>query len=82
MVKQGLPVVGLWIEHFPSWYDEPKAESIHLISRNLAEMGEDRKPGTFSEAGGLVFRTRWLQSRIIPGQSAFEATSSFLGFGL
>jgi hypothetical protein len=80
MVKKHLPVVGIWIEHFPSWYDEPKAESIHLISRNLADSGAYSKPGTFSEAGELTFHTKRLETRIIPGQEVFEASASLLGF--
>jgi hypothetical protein len=82
MVKKGLPVVGIWIEHFPSWYDEPKLESIHLISRNLADSGADKKPGTFSQAGELVFRTKRLETRIISGQEVFEASASLLGFNV
>ncbi len=42
MVKKSLPVVGIWIEHFPSWYDEPKEESLHLISRNLVDNGSKK----------------------------------------
>ena len=79
MVKKDLPVVGIWIEHFPSWYDEPKTESLHLISRNLAESGADNRPGTFTEAGELIFRTKRLETRIIPGQEVFEASVSLLG---
>ena len=81
MAKPGLPTVGLWIEHWPAWYDEPKAESIHLISRNLRDSGALSRPGSFSEFEGLKFRTRMLETRTIPGEAVFAAAEELLGLG-
>ena len=78
MAVPGLPVIGLWAEHFPSWYDEPKSESLHLISRNVwaGELG--RRPGSFTTAGDLEFRTTCLESRVIPGDAVVEAVEGLL----
>ena len=79
MAKPGLPTVGLWMEHWPAWYDEPKAESIHLVSRNLRESGALSRPGSFSRRGTLEFRTRELETRIIPGEEVLGAVEELLG---
>lgn len=79
MAKPELPTVGLWIEHLPSWYDEPKDASIHLLSRNVREQGLDQRPGSFLEQGELRFRGTWLETRIIPGEQVVQAVESLLG---
>ncbi len=33
-----MPRVGIWIQHLPSWYDEPNTASVHVISRNVREI--------------------------------------------
>ena len=79
MAKPGLPTIGLWTQHWPAWYDEPKAESVHLVSRNLRDSGALSRPGSFSHRGGLEFRTRELKTRIIPGETVLEATEELFG---
>ncbi len=79
MAKPGLPTIGLWAQHWPAWYDEPKAESIHLVSRNLRDSGALSRPGSFSRTGALEFRTRELETRIIPGETVLAAAEELLG---
>lgn len=81
MAKPGLPTVGLWIEHWPAWYDEPKAESIHLISRNVRDMGALMRPGSFSKMEGIEFQTRILNTRTIPGEAVLAGVEELLGLG-
>ena len=78
MVKPELPTVGLWMQHMPSWYDEPKEAAVHLLSRNIAEAGLDKRSGSFIETPGLTFRTRTLETRIITGQQVLEAVETLL----
>jgi hypothetical protein len=73
MAKPGLPTVGIWIEHLPSWYDEPKAASRHVISRNVRDCGLDRRPGSFFRKEGLEFRALCVDSRIITGEQVVAA---------
>jgi ADP-heptose:LPS heptosyltransferase len=73
MAKPGLPTVGIWIEHLPSWYDEPKAASRHVISRNIRDAGLDCLPGSFFRKDGLEFRALRVDSRIITGEQVAAA---------
>jgi hypothetical protein len=73
MAKPGLPTVGIWIEHLPSWYDEPKAASRHVISRNVRDCGLDLRPGSFFRKEGLEFRALRVDSRIITGEQVMAA---------
>ena len=79
MAKPGLPLIGLWTQHWPAWYDEPKAESVHLVSRNLRDSGALARPGSFSRMGALEFRIRELETRIIPGEKVLETAEELLG---
>ena len=79
MAKPGLPVIGLWTQHWPAWYDEPKAASAHLVSRNLRDSGALSRPGSFSRRGALEFRIRELKTRIISGEAVLEAAEELLG---
>lgn len=79
MAKPGLPTVGLWLEHMPSWYDEPKAESVHLISQNVWASEGAHRPGSFEQCGELKFRSKRLETRIIPGSVVVEAVDELLG---
>lgn len=78
MAKPELPTVGLWIEHVPSWFDEPKDASIHVISRNVRDRAVDRKPGSFFSKGQLKFRTMYVETRVIAGEQAVAAAEQLL----
>jgi hypothetical protein len=78
MAKPGLPTVGLWIDHLPSWYDEPKPEAVHLISRNVRDKGLDRRPGSVLDRPGLNYRARLLDTRHIPGEQVLSAVEELL----
>ena len=78
MAKDGLPTVGLWIDQLPCWYDEPKPDSIHLISRNVRDIRGGQVPSSFVEKDGLRLRTRWLDTRRIPGEQVLSAVEALL----
>jgi hypothetical protein len=78
MAKAELPTIGLWIEHLPSWYDEPKPASIHVLSRNTRDAGLHRRPGSFFSRGQLQFRTLALETRVIPGADVVTAAEQLL----
>ena len=73
MAKADLPTIGIWTEHLPSWFDEPKTSSIHLISRNVCEQQLDLRPGSFCQKGELEFRMLWVASRVITGAQVLSA---------
>lgn len=78
MAKPELPVVGLWIEHVPSWYEEPRPGAVHLISRNVREHALDRKPGSFFARSGLRYETQYVETRVLTGEQVFAAAERLL----
>jgi len=79
MAMPGMPTIGLWTEHFPSWYDEPKAESIHLLSRNLRDEGISTRIGSIRAIGETGFQCWDLDDRVIPGEVVMSAAEHLLG---
>lgn len=73
MLRDDLPSVGVWISHCPSWYDEPKDASIHVLSRNLKDHGLDTRPGTITERCELRYRTMELDTLRVSGQAVLDA---------
>lgn len=55
----GRPVVGIWLAHFPDWYDEPRADSIHLAGPYIYAKNLDRRKAT-------VTKPPELRARVIP----------------
>jgi hypothetical protein len=78
MAKPDLPTVGLWIEHLPSWFDEPKEASIHVISRNVRDRALDRQPGSFFSRSGLRYRSMYVETRAIMGEQVLSAVEALL----
>ena len=78
MAHPGVPTIGIWTEHFPSWYDEPKAKSVHLLSRNIWDGEAGARCGSFDRQGRIEFVTRRLDSRIIPGEAVLSAVEDLL----
>jgi hypothetical protein len=78
MVKPELPTVGIWIEHFPSWYSEPKPDAIHVISRNVYDLGHGYYPGSFLSQGELHYRAHRVDTRRITGEQVFNAAEELL----
>jgi hypothetical protein len=79
MAHPSLPTVGIWIEQMPSWYDEPKEASIHVLSANLRASGADSRPGSFTRLGALEFRTVRADTRPITGEQVLQAAEALLG---
>lgn len=78
MAKPELPTVGLWIEHFPSWYDEPKSAAIQVLSRNISEARLTDRPGTFERKENLAFRAMWVDTRVVLGERVLEAVEELV----
>ena len=78
MAKSELPTIGIWTEHFPSWYDEPKAASVHIISKNVVEQHLDVRPGSFVEKEDLRFRLIHTETRVIEGEQVLNAAEQLL----
>jgi hypothetical protein len=77
MAKRDLPTVGIWIQHSPVWYDEPKECSIHLLGSEAGK-GPHCAPESISGSNGLSHRTLIQDSRIITGEQALGAVETLL----
>lgn len=66
------PTIGIWIEHLPSWYDEPKDESIHIISKNIYDRGLDKRPGSFFKKESLEYKHVLSPTRPILGEFVID----------
>jgi hypothetical protein len=77
MANPNLPTIGLWIEHLPTWYEEPKEAAIHLIGRN-AQRKINMKKGSFIERPGYSHRALYVQTRASPGEDVITATEALL----
>lgn len=55
MAKPELPTVGIWLQHLPSWYDEPKAASCMLLVVTYASVGVIKGPEASPATTGSNF---------------------------
>jgi hypothetical protein len=78
VAKRDLPTVGIWLEHVPSWFDEPNDRSIHVVSRNVRDLALDRKPGSFFSRSGLRYRSMYVETRFIAGEHVVAAAEQLL----
>lgn len=77
-----LPTIGIWIEHLPSWYDEPREGLVHVIGRCAADRVSETQPsGSFLSLGAFHFRALTLETRYVPGPAVLDAAEVLLGAG-
>jgi hypothetical protein len=48
------PVVGLWLAHWPEYYDEPTIGALHLVGPNVYQQRLDRRIGAVTKAQAEV----------------------------
>ncbi|MGC2129212.1 MAG: glycosyltransferase family 9 protein [Candidatus Aquilonibacter sp.] len=71
----GRPTVGLWLAHWPEYYDEPSSEAIHLVGPEVYRRGLDRRIGarTKARAGVLPYRIEAFRDRPPTSADALDA---------
>lgn len=42
----GRPIVGIWLAHYPDWYDEPHSDALHLVGPYIYDRKMDRRKAT------------------------------------
>lgn len=72
-----LPTVGIWTEHLPSWYDEPRDGLVHVIGSESSK-GIGQRPGSFVNKGAFRYRSITLESRIVPGEAVIAAAETLI----
>lgn len=71
----GCPTVGVWLAHWPEYYDEPSSETIHLVGPAVYRKGLDRRLGARSkaQAGVLPYRIEAFRERAPSSTDALDA---------
>jgi hypothetical protein len=77
MARNDLPTVGIWLQHAPTWYDEPKSCSIHLLGSEIGNSPNFRRQ-CLTGSNGLSHRTVLEDTRIITGEQALHAVETLL----
>lgn len=78
LAKPDLPTVGIWLEHCPSWYDEPREGSVNVVGKNVREHHLHDRPGSFERVADLDYHVRWCDTHRITGEQAFAAVEDLL----
>jgi hypothetical protein len=66
----GRPTVGVWLAHWPEYYDEPTADAIHLVGPAVYRKKLDQRIGARSRARSGVLPYRIEAFRDVPPTSA------------
>jgi hypothetical protein len=77
MAKRDLPTVGVWLEHAPMWYEEPKDCALHLIGSEVIRSHPEVLRDEAGD-GGLSHRIVPQSTRIITGEQVLGAVETLL----
>ena len=71
----GRPTVGIWLAHWPEYYDEPTADAIHLVGPNVYRKKLDQRIGARSKAraGVLPYRIEPFHDKSPTSTDALDA---------
>lgn len=74
----GRPVVGIWLGHWPEYYDEPTADAVHLVGPLVYREKLDRRLGarTKAAAGVLTYNVVPFRKRAPNAGDVIEALES------
>lgn len=71
----GRPTVGIWLAHWPEYYDEPAADAIHLVGPEVYRKKLDQRVGARSKAraGVLPYRIEAFREKSPTSADALDA---------
>ncbi len=69
----GRPIVGIWLAHFPDWYDEPREGSIHLAGPSVYAKKLDRRKATLTKPAEFRARVIPFPREVPSAPDALEA---------
>ncbi|MHB8147490.1 MAG: glycosyltransferase family 9 protein [Vulcanimicrobiaceae bacterium] len=73
------PIVGIWLAHFPDWYDEPCASAVALAGPELYRKRLDRRPASQRRPAALEHRIVAFRERAPRAKDVLEALESLGG---
>ncbi len=72
----GRPIVGIWLAHYPDWYDEPCASAVALVGPELYRKRLDRRAASLDRPPSLAHKIVPFRERIPNAMDALEALDS------
>jgi hypothetical protein len=71
----GRPTVGIWLAHWPEYYDEPTSDAIALVGPAVYRKRLDQRIGarTKRDAGVLPYRIEAFRDRVPTSADALDA---------
>ena len=69
----GRPVVGIWLAHFPDWYDEPCSSAVALVGPELYRKRLDHRPASQQRPAALEHRIIAFRDRVPRAADVLDA---------
>ncbi len=71
--RGGIPLVGLWFAHYPTWYDEPNSLALHLVGKRPIARGFHLRPASTTLPPSLEHRIEHLGTEQIAPEVVLDA---------
>ncbi len=71
--RGGVPLVGLWLAHYPTWYDEPNPLALHLVGEGPILRGYHRRPAATTLPASLDYRIEQVGTERISPELVLDA---------
>ncbi len=71
--RGGIPLVGLWFAHYPTWYDEPNPLALHLVGRRPIARGFHLRPASTSLPETLAHRIESVGTESVSPERVLDA---------
>lgn len=78
MARRDLPTVGIWLQHMPNWYEEPRSGAVHILGKSLVNEQLDQQVGSFLECGCLRFAAIQSATKNVSGEQVFHAVETLI----
>ena len=71
--RGGIPLVGLWFAHYPTWYDEPNPLALHLVGAGPIARGLHLRPASTTLPTSLEYRIEAVETERICPERVLDA---------
>ncbi len=71
------PNIAIWLNCFPSWYDEPKNDCTYIMGKDVFNRRLDELHGSFLQREGIVFNHVLSPKRIVDEQLTMDVFKTY-----